>query len=81
MQMGVWVFVGWMTFVALSALVFLLWAWRSGQFKNVEEAKYRMLEEREPEPWPGRQTDAKQAQLPEQPPEQSAAQKETNHDG
>jgi hypothetical protein len=27
-------------------------AWRSGQFKNIEEAKYRMLEEIEPEPWP-----------------------------
>ena len=55
MALGVWVFFGWMLFVMATAVVFLIWAWRSGQFKNVEEAKYRMLEDREPEPWPGRE--------------------------
>jgi cbb3-type cytochrome oxidase maturation protein len=54
MALGLWVFLGWMIFVVLTGAVFLLWAWRSGQFKNVEEAKYRMLEDREPEPWPKR---------------------------
>ncbi len=54
MPLGLWVFVGWMAFVVVTAVLFLLWAWKSGQFKNVEEAKYRMLEDREPEPWPGR---------------------------
>ena len=52
MALGVWVFLGWMAFVVFTGAVFLVWAWRSGQFKNVEEAKYRMLEDRQPEPWP-----------------------------
>lgn len=52
MSLGVWVFLGWMIFVVFTAIGFLIWAWRSGQFKNIEEAKYRMLEDREPEPWP-----------------------------
>jgi cbb3-type cytochrome oxidase maturation protein len=52
MPLGLWVVVGWMVFVALTGLVFLVWGWRSGQFRDIEEAKYRMLEEREPEPWP-----------------------------
>ena len=52
MALGVWVFFGWMLFVMATGVAFLIWAWRSGQFKNVEEAKYRMLEDREPEPWP-----------------------------
>ena len=43
MPVGLWVFVGWMAFVLFTGLIFLLWAWKTGQFKNVEEAKYRML--------------------------------------
>jgi cbb3-type cytochrome oxidase maturation protein len=54
MPLGMWVVIGWMAFVALTGVAFLLWAWRSGQFRDIEEAKYRMLEEIEPEPWPGR---------------------------
>jgi nitrogen fixation-related uncharacterized protein len=54
MALGLWVFLGWMIFVVFTGVVFLVWAWRSGQFRNVEEAKYRMLEDREPEPWPAK---------------------------
>jgi nitrogen fixation-related uncharacterized protein len=54
MALGLWVFLGWMIFVVFTGVVFLIWAWKSGQFRNVEEAKYRMLEDREPEPWPER---------------------------
>jgi hypothetical protein len=54
MSMGLWTVVMWMAFVALSTVGITIWAWRHGQFKDIEEAKYRMLEEREPEPWPGR---------------------------
>ena len=54
MALGLWVFLGWMIFVAVIAIGLLIWAWRTGQFKNVEEAKYRMLEDREPEPWPAK---------------------------
>lgn len=52
MPSGVWLIVGWSAFAILTGVVFFIWGWRGGQFKNVEEAKYRMLEDREPEPWP-----------------------------
>jgi len=52
MPLGLWIVVGWMAFVMLTAIVMLVVAWQSGQFKDIEEAKYRMLEEREPEGWP-----------------------------
>jgi nitrogen fixation-related uncharacterized protein len=52
MALGLWVFLGWMIFVVGTGLVLLIWGWRTGQFKNIEEAKYRMLEDREPAPWP-----------------------------
>jgi cbb3-type cytochrome oxidase maturation protein len=55
MPLGLWLVVAWMAVVTLSGLAFLLWGWRSGQFRNVEEAKFRMLEDREPEPWPTRE--------------------------
>lgn len=54
MPLGLWVVVGWMLFVALSAVVMIAWGANAGQFRDIEEAKYRMLEDREPEPWPGR---------------------------
>lgn len=55
MLTGIWVVVGWMTLVALTAVVLIIWAWRTGQFKDIEKAKYTMLEDKEPEPWPGRE--------------------------
>ena len=57
MPLGLWVFLGWMGFVALTGVGFLVWGWKRGQFDDIEEAKYRMLEEREPEPWPDRKGD------------------------
>lgn len=57
MPLGLWVVFGWMVLVALSGLVLLVWGIRNGQFRDIEEAKYRMLEEREPAPWPGRETE------------------------
>jgi cbb3-type cytochrome oxidase maturation protein len=54
MPLGMWVVVGWMAFVSLTGLVAMVWGWRRGQFKNTEEAKYRMLEDKDPEPWPAR---------------------------
>jgi len=59
MLLGMWINVGWMIFVFLVGVVFLLWALRQGQFRDVESAKYRMLEDREPEPWPDRLGDRK----------------------
>ena len=52
MPLGMWVVVGWMVFVAFTGIVFMVWGWKTGQFRDIEEAKYRMLVEREPEPWP-----------------------------
>jgi nitrogen fixation-related uncharacterized protein len=49
-----WVVVAWMIFVPLVAIGLILNGWKTGQFKDVEEAKYKMLEDRDPEPWPGR---------------------------
>jgi cbb3-type cytochrome oxidase maturation protein len=54
MPLGMWVVVGWMAFVALTGVVFLAWGWKRGQFKDIEEAKYKMLEDKDPEPWPVR---------------------------
>jgi cbb3-type cytochrome oxidase maturation protein len=52
MPLGMWVVLGWMAFVILTGLAFLIWGWRTGQFRDIEEPKYRMLEDREPQPWP-----------------------------
>jgi cbb3-type cytochrome oxidase maturation protein len=54
LSLGVWVLLGWMLFVALVGILFLIWGWRNGQFKDIEAAKYSMLEDKEPEPWPDR---------------------------
>jgi cbb3-type cytochrome oxidase maturation protein len=51
MPLGLWVVVGWMAFVMLTGVVFLIWGWRNGQFDDIEQAKYKMLEDNEPQPW------------------------------
>jgi cbb3-type cytochrome oxidase maturation protein len=56
MPLGLWVVVGWMGFVALTGLAFIAWGLRTRQFDDIEEPKYRMLEDREPLDWPGRTT-------------------------
>jgi len=52
MPLGMWIVVGWMAFVALTGVIMLIWGWKHSQFKDIEEAKYRMLEDKEPEAWP-----------------------------
>jgi len=54
MPLGMWVVVGWMLFVALTGIGFIVWGWQTKQFTDIEAAKYPMLEDRDPEPWPGR---------------------------
>lgn len=54
MSLGVWVIFGWMLLVVLTGIIMLIWGWKRGQFKNIEEAKYKMLEDHEPEEWPDR---------------------------
>jgi cbb3-type cytochrome oxidase maturation protein len=52
MALGVIVLIVGMAVIALIALGFLIWGIRNKQFKDVEEAKYIMLEDQEPQPWP-----------------------------
>ncbi len=51
MALGVIVLIAGMAVIVFIAAVFLVWGFRNNQFKNVEEAKYSMLEDKEPQPW------------------------------
>lgn len=51
LPLGWWVVIGWFLFVVIVGIIFFIWAWRRGFFKNVEEPKYRMLEDKEPASW------------------------------
>lgn len=55
MPLGLWVVVGWMLFVDAIAIGLIIWGVQTGQFHDIEEAKYRMLEDREPEAWPSKE--------------------------
>jgi len=57
MSLGAIVLFGSMVVVGLTGIGFLVFGITTGQFKNVEEAKYNMLEEKEPEPWPHQKGD------------------------
>lgn len=59
MPLGLWVVVGWMAFVILTGIVFLIWGYFNGQFKDIEEAKYKMLEDKEPQGWDDEEGDQK----------------------
>jgi cbb3-type cytochrome oxidase maturation protein len=52
MPMGLWMVVAWMAFVCLTGMLFLWWGATSGQFKDIEQPKYTMLDDKDPEPWP-----------------------------
>lgn len=56
MSLGEIVFIGWSLLMVIITTVFIVWGWETGQFKNIEKAKYDMLQEREPLPWPGRES-------------------------
>jgi nitrogen fixation-related uncharacterized protein len=58
MSLGLWLLVGWMILMTLIGIAFIVWAWRTGQFRNIEEPKYTMLDEKDPEPWPSKKGDA-----------------------
>jgi cbb3-type cytochrome oxidase maturation protein len=54
MPLGLWLLAGWMIFMALVGIAFIVWGWRKGQFRDIEEAKYKMLEDNDPQPWPSK---------------------------
>jgi nitrogen fixation-related uncharacterized protein len=57
MSLGIIVLIGGMVVVALTGIGFLVMGLATGQFKNVEEAKYKMLEDADPQPWPHQKGD------------------------
>lgn len=54
MGIGLIFFTAWIVFMAITVIALIAWFFQEGQHKNIEESKYRMLEDHEPEPWPGR---------------------------
>ena len=54
MSFGVLFMIAFMAFVVLTAVAMLIWGWKRKQFRNIEEAKYTMLEDKEPQDWPDR---------------------------
>ena len=52
MSEGMWMLLLFSGFVIAVGLGLLGWGLRNGQFDDLEAAKFAMLEDREPEPWP-----------------------------
>ncbi len=57
MPLGIIIFIAWLAFMTLTVAAFVVWAWREKQYTS--EANYRMLIDKEPEPWPGREKKGK----------------------
>ena len=53
MPIGGLIMVGWFLLVVLTGAGLLVWGWRTGRVADWEQAKYVVLQEREPEPWTG----------------------------
>jgi nitrogen fixation-related uncharacterized protein len=51
MALSVIVLIAGMAVISIIAVGFLIWGIKHNQFKNIEEAKFRMLDDKEPEPW------------------------------
>jgi nitrogen fixation-related uncharacterized protein len=58
MAIGVIVFVAWMALEAVVVAASVAWGFENGQWKDIEEPKYRMLIDHELQPWPGREPPA-----------------------
>ncbi len=54
MAIGVIMFLAWMALEVVYVAGMIAWGFETGQFKDIEEPKYRMLLDVEPQPWPGR---------------------------
>lgn len=54
MPIGIILFLVWMALEVVVVAASIAWGFENGQWKDIEEPKYRMLIDREPEPWPGR---------------------------
>ncbi len=54
MYWGLILFLAWTGLEVFFVIGTILWTVEQGMWKNIEAAKYRMLEDREPADWPGR---------------------------
>jgi len=55
MPIGYILFIAWMAMEIVVVIGSIVWSVENGQWKNIEKAKFTMLEDREPAPWPGRE--------------------------
>jgi nitrogen fixation-related uncharacterized protein len=55
MAVGIIVFVAWMALEVVVIAASIAWGFENGQWKDIEEPKYRMLIDHELQPWPGRE--------------------------
>ena len=55
-------FVAWTLLEILVVGTAILWGFETGQWKDIEEPKYRMLMDIEPQAWPGREKKPKDDQ-------------------
>lgn len=55
----------WLIFMGFFVVVSILWGLKTGQFKDNEEAKFRMMIDRPLEPWPGREQPKEKKKAPE----------------
>ena len=55
MVIGLILFIAWMALEFVVVLGSIVWSVEQGQWKDIEKAKYTMLEDCEPAPWPGRE--------------------------
>jgi hypothetical protein len=62
MALGIFVMLAWMALEVFLVLVSIGWGKQAGQWKDIEEPKYRMLLDLPMEDWPGRE---KPKDLPE----------------
>ncbi len=60
MPIGIVFFVVWSLFMVLVGVLFFLWGKHTGQFKDIEQAKYQIFEDKELEEWPNRKKKAKE---------------------
>ncbi len=54
MNLGVILFLAWTALEVVFIIATILWTVENGDWKNIEQPKYDMMEEREPADWPGR---------------------------
>ncbi len=55
MPVGIVLFLVWMALEVVVVAASIAWGFENGQWKDIEEPKYRMLIDHELEPWPGRE--------------------------